>query len=485
VQEAVRCAARRHFAVVALEQLAFAFAPVLAGCILLLLLGTQILHWYWLVLLAAGGLVVAAVRIRRRILSAYQAAQILDQRLGLQDSLSTAWFLQHSSDRRSSAAAAFQLQQAEELAAAIQPAKAFPLRWPRAWALTAALAGVAFGLFAIRYLVTKSISFEQSLIPVQITPVFERLENHPFAKNHLPADEAGARAQRNAQEAGSQLPEHKTGGVEQGESEQPGDATDASEKAATAKPAESGRNDAAQNSPGQNREADSGSSQASEKKPDQLASNETNPQNADAKHESTGGQQGAQGLMDKMKDALSSLMAKMRQNSSQQSQQNSQPSEDEKAASQTSAKAQAGQPQDARNAQSSQEQSSQGQPQAQATERTQAAQGHSSDSLPEKGADAHSGIGRQDGDKALKEAEQLQAMGKLAEIIGKRSTNVTGDMAVETSSNKQQLKTAYSQKIGRHSDSGGAINRDEIPLEDQQYVRTYMELIRKQPKTAR
>ena len=103
--------------------------------------------------------------------------------------------------------------------------------------------------------------------------------------------------------------------------------------------------------------------------------------------------------------------------------------------------------------------------------------------MPAKGADAHSGIGRQDGDKDVKEAEQLQAMGKLAEIIGKRSANLTGDMTIETPSGKQQLKTAYSQKLGHHSDSGGEINRDEIPLADQQYIREYMELVRKQSKT--
>jgi hypothetical protein len=102
--------------------------------------------------------------------------------------------------------------------------------------------------------------------------------------------------------------------------------------------------------------------------------------------------------------------------------------------------------------------------------------------MPEKGADAHSGIGRQDGDKSVKEAEQLAAMGKLAEIIGKRSASLTGDMTVETPSGKQQLKTDYSGKVGHHADTGGEINRDEIPLADQQYVREYMELVRKQSK---
>jgi hypothetical protein len=115
------------------------------------------------------------------------------------------------------------------------------------------------------------------------------------------------------------------------------------------------------------------------------------------------------------------------------------------------------------------------------SEKAQASQARTSaDSSARDGSDSRSGIGRQDGNKDLKEAEQLQAMGKLAEIIGKRSASVTGEMMVETPSGKQHLKTEYSQRMGRHSDLGGEINRDEIPLMYQQYVRNYMEAVRKQ-----
>jgi len=43
-----------------------------------------------------------------------------------------------------------------------------------------------------------------------------------------------------------------------------------------------------------------------------------------------------------------------------------------------------------------------------------------------------SGIGSQDGSKDVKLAEQLAAMGKISEIIGKRSANVTGLPATDT-----------------------------------------------------
>jgi len=76
----------------------------------------------------------------------------------------------------------------------------------------------------------------------------------------------------------------------------------------------------------------------------------------------------------------------------------------------------------------------------------------------------------------------LKAMGKLAEIIGKRSASATGDVMVENPSGKQHLQTEYSGRVGQHSDLGGEINRDEIPLMYQQYVREYMSQVRRQVK---
>jgi hypothetical protein len=55
-------------------------------------------------------------------------------------------------------------------------------------------------------------------------------------------------------------------------------------------------------------------------------------------------------------------------------------------------------------------------------------------------------------------------------------------MMVETPSGKQQLSTQYSQKIGHHADLGGEINRDQVPLIHQQYVREYMERVHKDAK---
>ena len=72
-------------------------------------------------------------------------------------------------------------------------------------------------------------------------------------------------------------------------------------------------------------------------------------------------------------------------------------------------------------------------------------------------------------------------MGKLSEIIGKRAANITGEVMVEVSSGKQQLKTQYSDRNGSHAEAGGEINRDEVPLAYQQYVQQYFAQMRKLP----
>jgi hypothetical protein len=124
----------------------------------------------------------------------------------------------------------------------------------------------------------------------------------------------------------------------------------------------------------------------------------------------------------------------------------------------------------------------QGDQEGQSSDKAQSAQNKSAKGSDKpQSQDGKSGIGKQDGDKSAREAEQLAAMGKISEIIGKRSANMTGEVMVEVASGKQQLKTQYSQRNAAHAEAGGEINRDEVPLAYQQYVQQYFEEIRKTP----
>ncbi|MBV8905110.1 MAG: hypothetical protein JOZ22_15890 [Acidobacteriia bacterium] len=192
-----------------------------------------------------------------------------------------------------------------------------------------------------------------------------------------------------------------------------------------------------------------------------------------------------------MRDALSSLMAGMRDkmsrpgtNSEQGGQRNQNSPENEKSRDATAANSSAreGTMQSGDGTQQHGAPGSQLEAQgAQAMKNGQSPSAGNRGQAPEtNGHDPQSGAGRQDGDKNLKEAEELKAIGKLTEIIGKRSASLTGEITSDAPSQSQQLGTSFSNRMGRHTDSGGRINRDEIPLEDQQYVREYMERVHKE-----
>ena len=115
---------------------------------------------------------------------------------------------------------------------------------------------------------------------------------------------------------------------------------------------------------------------------------------------------------------------------------------------------------------------------------TQAKSGqHSGQDSPSQ--EAKSGVGSEEGDKSNKLAEQLAAMGKISEILGKRAQNMSGEVMVEVSSGSQQLRTQYSGRSAEHSDTGGEISRDEVPLMYRQYVQHYFEQIRHASPAAR
>ena len=73
-------------------------------------------------------------------------------------------------------------------------------------------------------------------------------------------------------------------------------------------------------------------------------------------------------------------------------------------------------------------------------------------------------------------------MGKISEIIGKRSANVSGEATIEVQNSSQQLSTPYAQKRAQHGEAGAEISRDEVPVALQAYVEKYFEAVRKQKK---
>jgi hypothetical protein len=480
-----------------IREASFSSALALGGAILLLLVGTEILNWYWLVIIFAASLAVGAYRARPQILSHYQVAQSIDSQLGFHDAISTAFYFDQRAGQKAASKDFIerQRQAADELARAADVRRGLPFFAPRTFYVNAALAVLVCGMFGLRYGINRSLDLRPSLVPIgfdgflgsshEVAAMKKIHGDRPFdsdghrekgaavdpweskASDLDPASDAALKTTEtpevnNPDGGADPAGKAKGTGIDQ---QSPGDdPLDSGEKGESAQPGSSSAGD-------QNSSPD-GSSQSSKQ--------QTSPKNSNQ----SGNAGENSSLTDKMRDALANLLAKMKmqpksgdgkqgsssQTSQQQAQKQSQSSDPNASSSQSQQQSDA--------SASAQAQGQQAQNGSQ-----QAAQGksdsHSSDRP--NSPDGKSGIGKQDGDKSAREAEQLAAMGKISEIIGKRAANVSGEVMVEVASGKQQLKTQYSLRKASHGEAGGEINRDEVPLAYQQYVQQYFEEVRKLP----
>jgi len=487
VETLVRSASRRRHGLLAIEELSYALAVVLSGAILLLLLGTQILDWYWLVLLALVGLIAGAVRLRGRLISCYQVAQILDRRLHLSDTLSTAWFVL-TTPSPSDSPRHLQVKQAEEVAADVHPQTAFPFEGQRALMLTALLLVIAGGLFGLRYFAYDQLTFQRTLVPIRFGSALEQFEAK-FLTGNKHEQQLQARNEHDPppSEDGPNLRQNQANGNNsapgQRDREQPGkelstmrEGRQLGSQPNTHAPEESPK----QESPPKLAKE---SASPTQNDPQQRASFNNNG-NKNSGEQAAKGPPDEPSLTSKLRDALSGLLAKMQGGPRQQlGGDAAQPPSPNRNRSQAASSASQQSAQENAAGKEADANSLQAQQQAQSSEMANASRNQGSgDSSGHRSSDTRSAAGRQNGSKDAKEAEQLKAMGKLAEIIGKRSASVTGEMTVETRNSTQQLQTGYTHKIGSHSGISSVIDHDDVPMDDQQYVREYMKQVHSQPE---
>jgi hypothetical protein len=475
LQELLSKARRRELAHLVLDKAAMATIIAMGGAILLLLVGTEILDWYWLVLLAAVSLGYGFYSLRNSIPTLYALAQRIDRRLKLADALSTAlYFGQHPDPHRQSVCDR-QRQDAEAVAREVDLRQALPLSRSRYALPAAGLALVALGLFGLRYLVTGTLSLKPSLVEIAYDSFFGA---KPYeAKNQL----KGLRPKQDPS-AASDAPDGKS----QDKDNAPEDLNspdnpqedDALEPSQTPGKAESkGKGDD---------KGDSNADQKGEKGADKDAADQNNKgdskgddKNGDPKNgnpDSNGGKSGSESLMDKIRDAMANLANKMKPQGGKQ-----QSSSDAKQSPPNGSQQEKGEKSSQGKDQKSQDASTSADAEGDQGDQTDSNDATDSKKSSDKNAskDAKNGIGSQDGDKAIKEAEQLQAMGKISEVLGKRSANVSGEVMVEVGNGKQPLKTPWAQRQATHVEAGSEIHRDEVPLIYQQFVTNYFEEIRK------
>jgi hypothetical protein len=453
----------------------------LGGFILLLVLGTAVLDWPWVVALLVAGLAWAGYRVWRQVPSLYRAAQRIDHRLRTGDLISTAWFFaseEGAARKASDLMKQAQSQRAEQAASQISPSAAEPWSMPGAAYAALFLLLVAGSLFAYRYSAQGTLDLRppiaSALFDVFQTPIPQRVAEEKRPQSKMPEwlrqagmavnpesarEESGQESMASAGEEGTPM---------KGPQEERGKQT--GQQLSEASDSEQGEQDG--------QAGDQQGQAGSDAPPQDQAPQEKGPR----------GENEQSSLMDKLQDAMANLLSKFNlpppgstTKQSSQGKQASQKGQGEKGAS-NSKKPGQGQP-----SPDGEPQDSQGERSGESSESAQKMAGNQGDQSGESQSskEANSGVGKQDGDKDLKAAEQLDAMGKLSELLGKRSQTLTGEMTAEvTSSKDQRLRTPYSSRGVSESSQGGEISRDEVPLMYQSYVQRYFEQIRKMPPAA-
>lgn len=485
-------ARRRYIAHAASEQFSLAACIAAGGFLLLLLLGTQVLDWYWPVLLLVISLGIGLWRLRPRIPSLYVLAQRIDHRLGLHDTLSTAYYFRNY---EAGSVAEWQYQQADQVAATAPLEHAIPYRFPRSGFVLAGLCVVAATLFATRYFVRHTLSLSAPIADVHFTSFFEPAPVQHAEKRKSAIQEQFEQQMKQMGLALDQVDDHP--GMElppeapnQTIATPDGRAPISSNEKGGP---ENGKPDTQGSEPG----GDEGSKSTGANEPKESAAADALPglnvnggkqQNSPNNlNTSTPGKTGenSNSMLDKMRDAMNNLMAKLKmpggnQPSQQPGNQNTPNGNSQQAQGQK-----AGGPQNKSNGQGqktgqpSGEQGSEGNP----SEMAGAGKSNEMNGNQPGGQDSKSGQGKQEGDKSIQDAEQLAAMGKISEIIGKRSQQLQGEMSVEVPSGKQQLKSAYTNRRSLHGDAGSELTREQIPLMLQPYVQRYFDEIRKTQHT--
>lgn len=485
VRNLLERARTRCLAQLTLDRLAIASAAALGVCVILLIVGTAILDWYWPVAIFTVALAFGVWQARKSMPAVYRIAQLIDHRLGFSDSISTAFHFCQVPQEASAEFLEGQNRQAEALARTADLKAAFPYSFPKSGYAVAGLGLAVLTVLGIRFGVTQSMDMRRPLISGAFesffSPPTEVAKNLPGGKKQPTANDPEKlgvpvnNPDTDMQQGLDAANDAATNTIDTPDvNANPGGQPPSNDSPKAPSEAEGKEEGGDENQQGGDSKGQQDSSEGSDSKGKDDQKQGQQPQNAKQGNDSKSD------LLDKMRDALSNMLNKMKmQPKGDQQQQRASNSKDGNPAGK-------GQKQNEKGQQpGDQQQSGEGQDQKAESkgengQKSDKSQGKSGEQQgQEQSADAKSGMGKQDGQKDVKDAELQAAMGKISEIFGKRQQNLTGEVLIEVNSGKQQLKTAYSSQSGAHRESGGEIHRDEVPLMYQQYVERYFEQVRR------
>lgn len=483
----VAAARKRTIAHLAVEQALTGACAALAGAALVLVAGSDILDWRWLIVLFAGGAGWSAWRTMRRIQGPYEIAQAIDRRMELSDTLSTAYFFGEESRRGLVPPELWSLQRerAERSSRELEAAQVFPWTLPRQAYLAGAMIALMGGLLMLRYGLLGTLDVRAPMVQGLsqfFKPATERGSKGAPGDRKQGENPLGVALDEQGEE-GKELDEGSPDSLAEVNTPDVNAGVDTKEilKSQTKEiKAQAEEGDAME----ENSEGDEQTKGAGKDGNSQANDNATPDGQKGIPQEAKNGQQGKEGnnssLMDKMRDAMANLLAKMKiPNQGQQKQASNQ--KGSQGGGETQGK-QAGQQKGQTQGKGSPTDDAEGADEGQPSEQAQSGQGKGADKGNEQKSEPaqQSGMGKQDGAKDIKDAEQAAAMGKISEIFGKRAQNMSGEIMLEVKSSKQQqLRTAYSERTSEHRESGSEIQRDEVPLDLQYFVQQYFEKVRK------
>ena len=465
---------RRFLAQLVLEDAALGVAVWLAATALLVAAGGPALSWVWPVAGVAGVVLFTLWRSRRRLPGSYQLLQRADAALDSHDALSTAWyFSQEKPEQARGPIVALQRRMAEELVRSAEPARVAPHRLPRSVYAAGVAAVIAGSLFAWRYGTERTLDLQPPVVRAAVG-VFRPTEEMIHAWEEANGEAAEPDSARQQSRSGSEreraysrgrsaeLDELASADGETWDQARLSDG-EAAELMDGADPVET-----ASASPLDQAEADgSGRPPA----PDEDFSL-PEPEND---------------LLRKMQDAFAKLLNKLdleapkvagrRMLAQRRSAADS---------SRRDGPQKRGAPSDGS---LDGEGSPAKRPGGEANRGSQMLTSAQAEGKPEPGGQPgqrgpQNAAGRRNGAKDVKAAEQFEAMGKLAEILGRRARNLKGDIMVEVSSGPQRLETPYTETDAVHRDAAAEVHRDEIPLELQPFVERYFQEVHRQAAEA-
>jgi hypothetical protein len=486
VEALIRRARHRLLLNEALGQSAFAAAVAIAGLALILLVGTRWLEWWTLSLFALAGIAAGVWRAWRSSPDDYVTAVRLDANAGLNDALSTAlhFSAMAATDGPDSNFRRRQREQAEIAASTVDLDTAVPFTIPRTLYFMAAFAVLASVLLLVRFSTGRGLDLRPPLTEV----LFEDQAARQQAKQKQSASDASR--QKGLEAAESLLAKL---GV-------PLNPDEKQSEAALAKAIDEALDgagaagDQGKKGPGAGNSEDGKAGSGLEQTPDgdSMDGKSADGKSADgAESKTPGGDKGQQGdkgapkngqtgdnssLLSKLKDAVSNMMSKASQDKAGSGQKSGQQAGQQAKADKSAGDKSSGKGQEQQGPQQGDAQA--GDPNGDPQDGQQA-EGKAGAKSAQSSAQAGSGVGSQDGAKDIRAAEQLKAMGKISEIIGKRAATVTGETTIEVQSGNQQLRTAYSNSAATHAQADSDVSRDEIPVGLQNYVQQYFEQVRK------